>query len=352
VDVPELAARGDRDEADRWRAARRLLRAQLGLAGGPLRVALATDGRVQDTGARLADAGADLVGLLAPEPLESLAWAAAAGARRAYPDLRSLLADEVEAVCLDLDLPAGLALARTVAHAGLDLLLARVDTLGDSAALRTLVEAAQVEEVAVTAALRSRAWLSVSAARNLLGPLGALRQMTVVGWPLGRGARLELVDMVRRLCGDVLAVCAAPGAMPAADLRPGEPVTLALLTGSGATVLVAEKLGADLADAGVTVVGTDGRLMFGSDFLRRQDARGVAASSLPNREEAPSPFDVALRGLVDGDLSAGFAANGSDGVDSSERRNGAAATVGELLAAARVLDVATASFEAGRWLEI
>jgi hypothetical protein len=206
--------------------------------------------------------------------------------------------------------------------------------------LRELLEGAQNFDVLVTVALQSRTWPSVPAALQLIAPLGALRQVTVVGWPIGRAARLELVDLVRRLCGDVLAVCAAREAMPAADLRPGEPVTLALLTASGATVLAAEQPGAGLADAGVTVVGTDGRLVFGSDFLRRQDARGVAASALPSGEMVPSALGVALGGL-----------DGLDDGDAAELRN-AAATVGDLLAATRALEVAAASFDAGNWLEI
>jgi predicted dehydrogenase len=337
VDVPELAARGDRAAADRWRESRRVARAGP-VAGsvGPLAVALATDGRSAETGRRIADAGADLVGLLAPEPLESLAWAAAAGARHAYPDLRSLLADEVEALCVDLDGPVGHAVARGAVHAGLHVVLTRPEA-DDPVQLRELVEGAQNFEVDVVAALAVRAWPTLRHAIAMVPALGALQQVTVVGWPIGRASRLELVDLVRQLCGDVLAVCAAPAAMPAADLRPGEPVTLALLTGSGATVLVAERPVPDASSAVVTVVGTDGRLVLGSDFLRRQDARGVAASSVPEGAEETS-LAVALGGL--------------DGSLSSERRNGAAATVGDVLAAARVLDVAAGSWDSGTWLEI
>lgn len=345
MDVPELATRGDRAEADRWREARRTARAGLGSAQvGPLEVALVTDGRSADLGAQLTAGGAELVGLLAPEPLESLAWAAASGARRAYPDLRSLLADEVEVVCADLAAPAGNALTSSVVHAGLHLVLARPGA-EDGEHLRDLVDGARNFDVDVTAALRVRAWPTLPRAQELLPQLGALRQVTVVGWPIGRESRLELVDLVRQICGDVLAVCAAPGAMPATDLRPGEPVTLALLTSSGATVLAAERPVADLAHAGVTVVGTDGRLMFGSDFLRRQDARGVAASSVPEGSAAPSPLAVALSGIEVGEFGSAV------GVDSSDRRNGVAATVGDLLAASRVLEVAAGSFDVGGWLE-
>jgi hypothetical protein len=227
-----------------------------------------------------------------------------------------------------------------VVHAGIHLLLTR-PPVGDVDQLRDLVNGARTFDVDVTAALAVRAWPTLPGVEELLPPLGALRQVTVVGWPIGRTARLELVDLVRRLCGDVLAVCAAPGAMPASDLRPGEPVTLALLTASGATVLAAERAGMGTSDAVVTVVGTDGRVVFGSDFVRRQDARGVAATSVPEAgadAERVSPLAVALSGL--------------DASDSSERRNGVAATVSDLLAAARVLDVAASSLDVGNWLEV
>ena len=124
--------------------------------------------------------------------------------------------------------------------------------------------------------------------------------------------------------------------MPASDLRPGEPVTLALLTASGATVLAAERPGTDLADAVVTVIGTDGRLVFGSDYVRRQDARGVAASAVPEDAPTVSTLAVALSGIEGGPAVRSF---------------GVAATVGDLFAAARVLEVGAASFDAGGWLE-
>jgi predicted dehydrogenase len=343
VDVPELASRGDRAEADRWRDGRRTARSALGRSAGRQRVALATDGRSADTGPALVAAGAELVGLLAPEPLESLAWAAAAGAPKAYPDLASLLADEVEVLCVDLDLPSGGALARAGVHAGLNVLLNRPGPV-DAPVLHELLEGAQNFDVVVTAALAVRAWPSLPAVAGLVGTLGALRQVTVVGWPIGRAQRGELADLVRQLCGDVLAVCAAPGSMPAADLRPGEPVTLALLTDSGATVLAAERPVADASGAAVTMVGTDGRLMFGPEFVRRQDARGVASSSTPD-DLGPSPLAVALNGLVEG-ANGATASGAGDG-----SLVGRAATTGDLLAAARVLDLAASSFDTGGWLE-
>jgi hypothetical protein len=288
-------------------------------------------------------AGAELVGLLAPEPLESLAWAAAAGARKAYPDLASLLADEVEVLCVDLDLATGGAIARAGVHAGLNVLLNRPGAV-DGAVVHQLIEGSQNFDVAVTAALTVRAWPSLRPVAGLVGGLGALRQVTVVGWPIGRAHRAELVDLVRQLCGDVLAVCASPLCMPAADLRPGEPVTLALLTGSGATVLAAERPVRDVTGAAVTMVGTDGRLMFGPEFVRRQDARGVASSTIGD-DAGPSPLAVALDELVEG---AGGATTSGAGEGSLI---GTAATIGDLLAAARVLELAAASYDTGGWLE-
>src|SRR4051812_47104470 len=158
VDVPELAPRSDRVAADRWRAERRASRAELGPSfRSPLRMALATDGRVLDTRRELSAAGADLVGLLGPGPLEALARAAAGGARRAYPDVRSLLADEIEAVCVDLDAPARAAVAGAAVHAGLDLLLTRPEA-DDPPQLRELLAGARASDVGVTVALQVRAW--------------------------------------------------------------------------------------------------------------------------------------------------------------------------------------------------
>lgn len=77
---------------------------------------------------------------------------------------------------------------------------------------------------------------TVAAALPLAG--GPPVQVTVRGWPTGPAPAAELIDLVTGWCGDVVAVVAAPGPLPASTLPGGEPVHWALLTGSGATVLV------------------------------------------------------------------------------------------------------------------
>jgi hypothetical protein len=71
------------------------------------------------------------------------------------------------------------------------------------------------------------------------GELGPPAQLTVRGWPTGAAPTAELLDVVTRWCGDVVAVCASPDELPARELPGGATVRWALLTSSGATVLVA-----------------------------------------------------------------------------------------------------------------
>lgn len=67
-----------------------------------------------------------------------------------------------------------------------------------------------------------------------------VRQATVRGWPTGERETVELVDLVRGWCGDVLAVGA--GRAAAAERLPdGSRVAFSLLTASGATVLVSHE---------------------------------------------------------------------------------------------------------------
>jgi hypothetical protein len=78
--------------------------------------------------------------------------------------------------------------------------------------------------------------LTVAAALPLVGSPPV--QITVRGWPRGRQAAAELVDLAASWCGEVAAVVASPALLPADALPGGEAVSWALLTGSGATVLV------------------------------------------------------------------------------------------------------------------
>lgn len=79
---------------------------------------------------------------------------------------------------------------------------------------------------------------TVAAAVPLAGPPV---QVTVRGWPTGAAAAAELVDLVTLWCAEVVAAVAAPAPLPAGRLPDGPQVSWALLTASGATVLVAHQ---------------------------------------------------------------------------------------------------------------
>lgn len=317
-----------------WREDRRAVRGDASgldpqMTGLPaVSVALVTDGAGPSLQAGLADPSVVLVGLLAPEPLESLAWASTYTADRAYLDLPALIGDRVEVAVIDLAGGAALRTAQVLVDAGIGVLLARPEP-SPLAVLRELAATAEVVGVGVAAVLTSRSRPAAVMVDETRG-VAPLRQVTVAGWPIGASARLDLVDLVRRLAGDVVAVCAAPPAMPASSLGGDRPVTLALLTSDAVTVLVSEVPAGDSATALVTASGTGGRVVLQGERVRRQDARGV---SVVPATGAPAPALGQLAGL----LAVG--------------ERGPAASVADLLAASRVLDVARASFQTGGWLE-
>jgi hypothetical protein len=303
----------------------------------PLAMALVTDGAETSTAGVLRDAGVDVVGLLGPEPLESLAWAAEAGARRAYPEMGALLSDEVEAVCIEVGVPSSDVVARHVVGAGLHLLLARPQTAGVDA-LRDVADAAEDADVAHAVAMDGRAWAAAQHVQRAMPALGRLRQVTVLDAPEGDAGRAEVVDLVLRWCGDVLAVCADPTAMPAPELTPGADVTLALLTGSGATVLVHERPGGVLSSARITLVGSAMRVLVSGRVVRRQDANGVRDVTLP----APPSRSGLIEATYDVLRAAEFA-------DAGLVRG---ATLHDLLAVVRVLDAIETSTRHGGWIEL
>ncbi|HMA46391.1 MAG TPA: Gfo/Idh/MocA family oxidoreductase [Frankiaceae bacterium] len=331
--LPELVAPGDRDGARDWRSRQWGRRARR--PGLPLATAVVTDGADARAAPLLRRAGADVVGLLGPDPLESLAWAAEAGAARAYADLGALLSDRVEAVCVDLAPPASDVVARQAAGAGLHVLLARPRTAG-AEALREVVTAAVETDVAHAVAFEGRAWPAVAHAGRTAAALGRLRQVTLLDMPAGETGRAEVVDLVLRWCGDVLAVCADPAAMPAPALAPGAPVTFALLTASGATVLVVERDGRRLRDSRICLSGAGGRVAVRRDLVCVQDAGGRREEPSPRPRPAllPAAHDLVRRACPAG---AG-AARG--------------ATLADLLAAVRVLEAAEVSAATGGWVEL
>lgn len=152
-----------------------------------------------------------------------------------YLDAGELLEDSrVDAVALDGGTPELVALLPSLRRAGLLVLLQRpagvdLDVLQDA-------QAADGPPVGVGLVERWAGWARTVRAAVPLG--GPPLQVTVRGWPRGAGAAAELVDLVRLWCGDVVAAVAAPAALPARTLPDGEPVSWALLTAGGATVLV------------------------------------------------------------------------------------------------------------------
>jgi predicted dehydrogenase len=299
--------------------------------------AVVTDGADRATVGALRAAGAEVVGLLGPDPFDSLAWSAAEDVQRCYPDLGELLRDSTDAVCVDDAGPSAVHVTRAALRAGRHVLLSRPVTVE-----RELLEVADSSTLVTAVAMRTRAWPGASAVAQALPFLDLITQVTVVGWP--HDDRLELIDVVRRWCGDIVAVCASPAAMPATSLA-GRPVTLALLTATGATVLVAE----DPEDAPsrtpvITLVGTAGRVVVAGSRLQRQataDGQTLPELVLPDpghplREAAVGVLRALRGGPLDADLDP------ADGV----------ATLRDVLAAAHVIAAAEASVDAGDWEEL
>ncbi|MBX6389511.1 MAG: Gfo/Idh/MocA family oxidoreductase [Frankia sp.] len=334
--VPELLEPRDLVAAQAWRERRRAARRfdpRLAVTA-----ALVTDGSRRETAAVLREAGMDVVGLLGPEPLESLAWAAEAGVPRAYAGLLALLSDDVEAVCVELGPPGSDLVAQRAAEAGLHVLLVRAVT-GDPAALRAVADVAEDADLAHVVAFDDRAWPAAWHVQAAVPALGRLTQMTVVGAPSGQVGRAEILDLTVRWCGDVLAVCADPAGMPARLLTATAPVTLALLTASGATVLVHERMGGTLTEATFTLCGEHGRIVVEGSRVRFADPTGVRTVWLPEQaSERP--------GLVEAT---------SDLVRAVELANPAVvrgATVHDLLTVTRLQEAARRSRHDGGWVEL
>lgn len=301
-------------------------------------VALVTDGGARLAAPALADAGLQVTGLLGPDALESLAWAAAEGLPRAYADLAAVLADDVDVVAVDVPAPRSDVLLDAAVRAGLGVLL----TVPRTADAERLVRVAVLAEDADLPHVVAMAWRADEALSALVsladdGPLPPWRQVTVAGWPAGGPPRAELVDLVRRLAGEVVAVCADPAAMPAAALGEDLPVTLALLCERGTTVLVAERFGARQAASTVTLVGPAGRAVAQQDRLRLALEPGGG-------REAVTVDRGAARSTPSGSLRLAASALRGSGV--------VAASLHDLAAAARVLTAVEASRTDGGWVEL
>jgi hypothetical protein len=332
VHVPELrtaSRRADLEAATQWRDERRLQREEGEFF--PLQLALVTDGADRALADNVRAGGGDVIGLLAPDALESLVWAAEAQAQHGYSALDALAADAVDVACLDLPIAEACRVGTSLLAEGLNIVLARSQT-PDRESIRGMLDAAATGNSLAAAGLRTRGWGSIAEAVRLVPQLGLLSQVTVVGWPSGREARAELCDVVRRLCGEVLAVSGSSEVMPARELSPTDPVTLALLTAQGATVLASESPLRSYETMQITIVGAKGRIVVEHRDLRISDVSGVRDLTFG---EPTHPVRVAVEGLRD-ELCGGTSG---------------AAGLGDLLAAARIVEMAAESYETDSWVE-
>lgn len=190
-----------------------------------------------------------VAGAVDPAPLRSAGWQlrgaltadpfalADAGPLRDLDDVRDDPA--LDAVAVDGDDASLADLLPELRGAGLLVLLPTAAPL-DPELVRAARAVPDAADAAVGLLARWEPWaLTVAAALPLVGTPAV--QVTVRGWPRGRQAAAELVDLAAGWCGEVVAVVAAPAPLPAAELPGGAPVAWALLTGSGATVLVSHE---------------------------------------------------------------------------------------------------------------
>lgn len=320
VQVPALVLARPILDALAWRAARR--------DEAPRRVALVTDGGSRMPTGALQSAGFTVAGLLGPDALESIAWAAEVGIGRAYADLAALLSDEIDAVAIDLPAPRCDVLLAAAAKADLHVLLIS-PRLGDLTVAGDAVLSLEESDLHHAVAFLGRADPGYVELGKALRQLGPATQLTARGWPAGGPPRAELVDLVRRWCGEIVAVCADPQAMPAASLGEDDPITLALLTETGATVLASERFAARQFDVLLTAITANGRAVLNGTSL--------TVTGEPTRT-------VGRAAAVD---AVSFAARSLLGPDSV-----AAATVSDLLAAWRVLAAIEVSRVDGGWVEL
>lgn len=293
------------------------------------RVALVTDGGSRVPATALAAAGLQVTGLLGPDALESLAWAAEEGLPRAYADLAALLADDVDAVAVDVPPPRSDALLDACVRAGLGVLLT-VPRTTDPTRVIAVVVAAEDADLPHAVAVTGRADPAYDDVAALLADAEPLQQVTAAGWPAGGPPRAELVDLVRRWCGEIVAVCADPAAMPAPALAEDLPVTVALLTEAGTTVLAAERFGARQSGCTLTLVGPGTRIVLAGTTLHTE-----GGSRPVQRADPAGGVRLAARGL-------------------QRRTAGAAgaADLHDLAVAGRVLAAVEESRTEGGWVEL
>ena len=227
--------------------------------------------------AELAAAGLGVRGALALDP-----FGPPAPGRR-YAGLDAVLADDgVRAAVL----PAASPLADTLPDllsAGLPVLLADAAPW-DADLLRASRTAAGEADDAAVVALQARHTAWAALVTGALAGRRAPQQVTVRGWPRGPAAAVELVDLLRGWCGDVVAAAAAPAALPVDALPDGPRVAWALLTDRGTTVLVSHEEAHEGAGAQVRLSLPPTRLLAGPDAVGWEGAATVA----PAEREDPT----------------------------------------------------------------
>lgn len=193
-----------------------------------------------------------VAGAVDPAPLRAAGWSLRGVLSRdpyldrldaaTYVDAGEVTADaRLDAVAVDGEDPSLVPLLPELRESGLLLLLPTAAPL-DPAAVRAARAVPEPADAVVGLLARWEPWaLTVAAALPLVG--APLLQVTVRGWPRGRQASAELVDLAASWCGEVVAVVAAPAPLPADALPGGASVAWALLMASGATVLVSHEGG-------------------------------------------------------------------------------------------------------------
>lgn len=264
-----------------------------------------------------------------------------------YVDPGELLADtRLDAVAVDGEDRELALLLPQLRGSGL-LLLLPTAAPQDAELVRAVREVPDAADACVGLLRRWQPWaLTVAAALPVAS--GAPVQVTVRGWPRGRQAAAELVDLIVSWCGEVVAVVAAPGPLPAAQLpttgsEPDAPVAWALLTGCGATVLVSHEGGPER----VRLSFATARLVAGPTGVRWEGGAELPLLQPPSwmppsvgrdapRPDAPSP-DI---GLV---ATAAALRHAVGGGEVPAQQWPWAADLGDLLVVSRVLSALRAS---------